>query len=77
MSSFRAVRPYVHVLLLALGLMAINGHPHPAVADDRAAAVLAANAEFYRAFRESDFPAMEKVWGEKGTITVIHPAGTR
>ena len=73
MFSFSAVRPYVHVLLLALGLMAINGHSHPAVADERAAAVLAANAEFYRAFRESDIPAMEKVWGEKGTITVVHP----
>ena len=73
MSSLRALRPYVYVVLLVLGLMAINGHSHPAVADERVASVLAANAEFYRAFRESDIPAMEKVWGEKGTITVIHP----
>jgi len=73
MSLSSAVRPYVLALLLALGLMTINGHSYPAAADERTSAVLAANAEFYRAFRESDIPAMEKVWGEKGTITVIHP----
>ena len=40
-------------------------------------AVLAVNAEFYRAFRESDMPAMAAVWGRKEPIAVQHPATWR
>ena len=40
-------------------------------------AVLAANAEFYRAFRESDIVAMDRVWGKVGPIAVQHPSGPR
>ncbi len=40
-------------------------------------AVLAANAEFYRAFRESDIAAMNTVWGRKGVIAVQHPSSGR
>ena len=42
-------------------------------ADDKTKAVLAANSEFYRAFRESDMPAMEAVWATDPKVAVIHP----
>jgi len=41
------------------------------------AAVLSANAEFYRAFRESDIVAMDTLWGRIGKIAVEHPNGMR
>jgi len=42
-------------------------------ADDKTKEVLAANSEFYRAFRESDMPAMEAVWATGPKVAVIHP----
>ncbi|MEM7170274.1 MAG: nuclear transport factor 2 family protein [Pseudomonadota bacterium] len=41
------------------------------------AAVLAANSEFYRAFRESDMAAMVDIWGKVEPIIVEHPSSWR
>ena len=35
--------------------------------------VLAANTEFYRAFKERDFGAMETVWSNDASVACIHP----
>ena len=40
---------------------------------DATAKVLAANTEFYRAFRERDHAGMAAIWGRQEPITVIHP----
>ncbi len=39
------------------------------------AEVLGANAEFYRAFRDADFPAMERVWSLGSEVVCVHPGG--
>lgn len=36
-------------------------------------AVLAANLEFYRAFAERDFDAMEALWAQRAPVACIHP----
>jgi ketosteroid isomerase-like protein len=36
-------------------------------------AVVAANQEFYRAFRERDLPAMHRVWARECHIVCVHP----
>lgn len=64
------------MVFLLPGMVAAPGGLRAQSADDRAA-VLAVNAEFYRAFRESDMPAMEAVWGEVEPIAVQHPATWR
>ena len=64
------------LVVLALLLMAVLMAPGTAraqSAEDRAA-VLAVNAEFYRAFRESDLAAMEEVWGRNEPIGLQHPS---
>mgnify|MGYP001826729106 CR=1 FL=1 len=40
-------------------------------------AVLALNTEFYRAFRESDIAAMDRVWSEQEPVAVKHPSSGR
>ena len=35
--------------------------------------LLAANAEFYRAFFKCDVNSMNEIWSERDSITVIHP----
>lgn len=40
-------------------------------------AVLAVNAAFYRAFRDSDIVAMDRVWGKIEPIAVQHPSGPK
>jgi hypothetical protein len=40
-------------------------------------AVLAANSEFYRAFRDGDLDGMDQVWATRGDISVQHPSGWR
>jgi ketosteroid isomerase-like protein len=42
-------------------------------AADRAAPVLAANREFYRAFRSRDTGAMARLWAEQADLVCIHP----
>lgn len=37
------------------------------------AAVLRANASFYRAFTRGDFPAMSALWALKAPVTCFHP----
>ncbi|MDX1484725.1 MAG: nuclear transport factor 2 family protein [Alphaproteobacteria bacterium] len=41
--------------------------------DDDRAAIIAANAEFYRAFSSGDFAAMDALWSERADIVCIHP----
>lgn len=36
-------------------------------------AVLAANSEFYRAFRERDIGALEDLWASRSPVSCIHP----
>ena len=36
-------------------------------------AVLAANLEFYRAFAERDFAAMERLWASRAAVACTHP----
>lgn len=38
-------------------------------------AVLAANAAFYRAMREGDYAAMERLWTRRRRVTCTHPGG--
>jgi ketosteroid isomerase-like protein len=38
------------------------------------AAVLGANATFYRAFSDGDFGAMSKLWAERAPVSCFHPA---
>lgn len=45
----------------------------PDRAGDRAAPVLAANREFYRAFRNRDTGAMARLWAEQADLVCIHP----
>jgi hypothetical protein len=35
--------------------------------------VLAANDAFYKAMREGDYAAMERLWAERRTVTCTHP----
>ena len=35
--------------------------------------VLAANDAFYRAMREGDYAAMDRLWAERRTVTCTHP----
>lgn len=65
------LRWFAHGLAAAAIMMAIvtNGSG----ADSREAAVLAANAAFYRAFHDADIAAMDDVWGRDGDIVVVHP----
>lgn len=57
----------------------IKGRPGPQgpaaeqSAADRAAPVLAANREFYRAFRTRDTGAMARLWAEQADLVCIHP----
>ena len=37
------------------------------------AAVLAANDVFYRAMREGDYAAMDRLWARRRTVTCTHP----
>ncbi len=66
-------------LLAVLALVHLAGAVQTAAAQSAGerAAVLAANSEFYRAFREGDVQAMDQVWGRSGDITVEHPSGWR
>jgi hypothetical protein len=48
-----------------------------ATTNEPSTAVLASNSEFYRAFRESDMLAMEKVWATSSDVVVIHPGWPR
>ena len=36
-------------------------------------AVLSANEAFYRAFAESDLPAMAALWSQRAPVACIHP----
>jgi ketosteroid isomerase-like protein len=45
----------------------------PKTASDAAAPVLAANREFYRAFRTRDVGAMERLWAESSALVCVHP----
>lgn len=36
-------------------------------------AVLTANLEFYRAFTEHDYQAMDRIWARNAPVTCIHP----
>lgn len=38
-------------------------------------AVLAANAAFYRAMREGDYAAMERLWTRRRAVSCTHPGG--
>ena len=38
-------------------------------------AVLAANAAFYRAMREGDYAAMERLWTRRRRVSCTHPGG--
>lgn len=59
-------------LLMASGSLLASAH-----AQTPRDAVLAVNAEFYRAFRESDITAMDRVWGKVEPIAVQHPSGPK
>jgi ketosteroid isomerase-like protein len=37
------------------------------------AAVLAANAAFYRAFSDGDYAAMNELWAERAPVACLHP----
>jgi ketosteroid isomerase-like protein len=39
----------------------------------REAAVLDANATFYRAFTDGDYAAMSELWSESALVTCLHP----
>ena len=39
-------------------------------------AVLSANLEFYRAFNDRDYRAMETLWAKTAPVLCIHPGGT-
>lgn len=39
------------------------------------AAVLGANAVFYRAFTRGDYAAMSELWAERAPVTCFHPGG--
>jgi ketosteroid isomerase-like protein len=45
----------------------------PSVTDERASEVLAANRAFYRAFRDRDTGAMERLWAEGVELVCVHP----
>jgi len=40
------------------------------------AAVLRANATFYRAFTRGDFPVMSALWAQHAPVTCFHPGST-
>jgi SnoaL-like domain len=40
------------------------------------AAVLRANARFYRAFSRGDFVAMNELWAQHAPVTCLHPGST-
>ena len=67
----------VRTLILGLTLVigAVIAQTAAAQSDTERGAVLAANGEFYRAFREGDLKAMNRVWGHIGQIAVEHPSG--
>lgn len=67
---FKSLALLVTILLSASILLSSALADDP---DDKTKAVLAANSEFYRAFRESDMPAMEAVWATGPKVAVIHP----
>lgn len=64
-------------LILGVVLVMGAGFPQTAAAQSESerGAVLAANGEFYRAFREGDLKAMNKLWGHRGEVAVEHPSG--
>jgi hypothetical protein len=76
----RSIRkcPWLPRCVLLIALMTVAGFSAVSAQDagDREA-VLAANQEFYRAFRESDMAAMEAIWGENEPIAVEHPSTWR
>jgi len=62
--------------LLALFLIVIvllAGPSHAADETEGKQAVIAANAAFYKAFRESDLEALNTLWAKKTKVSVIHP----
>ena len=65
------------VLACLLPTLVLASPPAPAQSAADREAVLAVNAEFYRAFRESDMPAMAALWGKAEPIAVQHPATWR
>ena len=46
--------------------------PHPSEARE-VESVLSSNREFYRAFRERDLAAMERLWADNIPVACIHP----
>lgn len=67
----------LYLALTALALVALAPVASSARAQTPRDAVLAANAEFYRAFRDSDIVAMDRVWGKVEPIAVQHPSGPK
>jgi hypothetical protein len=49
----------------------MSAHTNPGRALKRQ--VLAANDAFYKAMREGDYAAMERLWAERRTVTCTHP----
>lgn len=45
----------------------------PTMSQTETLAVLEANAAFYRAMREGDFAAMDRVWAHHRTVSCTHP----
>jgi ketosteroid isomerase-like protein len=45
----------------------------PKVRAEEASPVLAANQEFYRAFRGRDLPAMDRLWAASVEVVCVHP----
>lgn len=58
---------------LTLALQTLFMPALAATPDERIQLVLAANTEFYRAFRESDTSAMEALWAVDTDVSVVHP----
>ncbi|KAG0488039.1 hypothetical protein HPP92_006850 [Vanilla planifolia] len=48
-----------------------------AVHEDSKAAVMSANAGFYRAFRNGDLAAMRSIWSQGDNVYIVHPGAGR
>ena len=77
MMPVKGFRQAARMLSAALLVLTFLGATSPLTAqtDGDRSAVLTVNSEFYRAFREGDRPAMDRVWGRRGEIAVEHPNG--